>query len=135
MPEKFLDIILGIVIAIASVLVLVPLVSYIISAAIPSLEPLKGGPVIRVLSIVITLIVLLSLTLKWQQPDKKWLVLIYVLLLGAGFWIVYQLPVWVPQIFSVAGTSTPTLFNLSPLWSGIVGAGLLGLLYLFSKKK
>jgi hypothetical protein len=132
--EKFLDIILGIVIAISAALVLVPIVSYILTAI--GLQGIAGGPILRVLAIVITLITVLVLTLKWQQPDKKWLLLFYVLLLGAGFFVIYKMPEWLPQFFSSVSTGvTPSVFSLSPTMSAIVGLGLLGALYWYSKKR
>ena len=135
MAEKFLDIILGIVIAIAAVLALVPLISWVIGQ-FTNWTSIMPGPILRVLSIVITLVVLLSLTLKWSQPSQKWLFLIYVLLLGAGFLVVYMLPSWVPTMFStLSETSTPTVFGMSPVMSGAVGLGLVGLLYYYYKKK
>jgi len=133
--EKFLDIVLGIVIAIAAALVLIPLVSWGISQ-FTDWAGITPGPILRVLSIVITLIVLLALTLKWSQPSQKWLFLIYVLLLGAGFLVVYMLPEWIPTMFSaVPETATPVLFGLSPLMSGVIGIVIVWLLYKYYKRK
>lgn len=132
--KDFIYTALGFLLLVFCVFLLIGPASYIVGQ-ITGLEPLKGGPIAIFGLVVIIGIMVTFIVIQWGQPSQKWNFLYVLMLLGAVFLSIYQLPKWIPSFFSTVGTASPTFFNMSLSVSGILGLALLGLIIWKSRKR
>lgn len=134
MAEKFMDIALSFILIVAAILILVPLGSYVVGQ-ITGLQSLVAGPILTAMLVVVIGIMLVFIVAKWGAPGAKFQVLYITILLGVALFLVIKLPTYLPQLYSTLPGGIVAPFSLSPIWLAVIGAGLIGLIYLYSKRK